>query len=197
LIHDRLKPDVDERIMHMRRITLAFILGLALAACGTAGTSTPITVQEPWARPAALMDMDDESMSGEGEMDEGEMDEGEMSEAGEGMGGMMGHGNGVNSAAYMVIANSSSAPDFVISATTDVAETVELHTVEMNDGVMQMRQVEQIEVPANGQVELKPGGFHVMLLGVQQNLNPGDTVSLTLTLQNAGDIQVEATVREP
>jgi copper(I)-binding protein len=61
-----------------------------------------------------------------------------------------------------------------------------------------MRQVEGgIDIPANGQVELKPGGFHVMLIGLTRDLNVGDSVQLTLTFEKAGQIPVTAQVRQP
>lgn len=106
-----------------------------------------------------------------------------------------GHGHGgSNSAAYMVITNDSDTPDAIIKADTNVAETVELHTVINENGVMKMRPVEQIDIPAQGSQQLKPGGFHVMLLGITQDLNTGDTVDLTLTLEQAGDIQITAPI---
>jgi hypothetical protein len=138
--------------------------------------------------------MDGGEMDG-GEMDGGEMDGGEM-DGGEMDGGEMDHGNGSNSAAYMVLQNMSDTPDALIAANTDVAETVELHTVVMEDNVMMMRPVEQIDIPASGETELRPGGFHVMLLGINQDLAEGETVDLTLTFENAGDISVTAPVRQ-
>jgi hypothetical protein len=67
----------------------------------------------------------------------------------------------------------------------------------MKDNVMSMSPVEAIEVPANGQVELKPGGYHVMLVGLKQDLKVGDIVKLTLVFEKAGRIDVEAEVKNP
>ncbi len=77
------------------------------------------------------------------------------------MGGGMASGTmmGSNSAAYMTIRNSGAA-DNLIAASTNVAGKVELHTVIADGDVMRMEQVEKIEVPANGEALLKPGGFH-------------------------------------
>jgi copper(I)-binding protein len=127
------------------------------------------------------------------------------------------------SAIYMKI-NAGEGGDELISASvpSDVAGTVELHETTMADetemdadmtettmgddmgddmdhssGMMTMRQVEMIEVPANGSVELKPGGFHVMLLDMQKTLAVGDTVEVTLTFANAGEVVTTAEVREP
>jgi copper(I)-binding protein len=90
----------------------------------------------------------------------------------------------------------SDTPDALIAADTDVAETVELHTVVMENNVMMMRPVEQIDIPASSETELRPGGFHVMLLGINQDLAEGETVELTLTFENAGDITVTAPIRQ-
>ncbi len=102
---------------------------------------------------------------------------------------------GDNSAAYMAIKNANAA-DTVLSASSDVAQAVELHTVIEEDGVMKMRPVEGgIEVPGMGMQMLKPGSFHVMLIGLNRDLNSGDTFDVTLSLAKAGDITVTVQVR--
>ncbi|MFN7151064.1 MAG: copper chaperone PCu(A)C [Microthrixaceae bacterium] len=68
---------------------------------------------------------------------------------------------------------------------------------EMGGGMMSMRQVQRIDVPADGTVALEPGGYHVMLLDVQKELVPGDTIEVTLTFERAGEVTVTADVREP
>ncbi len=151
--------------------------------------SAAMSVNDPWVRAMTAGEMGDE-MGDEmdGEMDMGSEEGGEMEHA---------MGSGSNSAAYMMLVNAGSSPDALISAATDVAQTVELHTVIMtDDGVMQMRPVEQIDVPANGETELRPGGFHVMLLDITQDLEEGQEVDLTLTFENAGEVQVTAPVQQ-
>jgi hypothetical protein len=103
---------------------------------------------------------------------------------------------GSTSAVYMRLVNATASPDAVVRAASEAAAAVELHTVEMENNVARMRPVSQIDIPANGMVELKPGGFHVMLLGIKQDLEPGDTVALTLTLQSGGTLNVDAPVQE-
>ena len=78
----------------------------------------------------------------------------------------------------------------------DVAGTVEIHetTIDENN-VMRMRPVEGIDIPAKGSVELKPGGYHIMLLNVKKALQPGDKLSLTLTFASGKNVTVEADVR--
>jgi copper(I)-binding protein len=105
--------------------------------------------------------------------------------------------SGGTSAAYLTIANSGGTADALLKAESDVANTVELHTMTMENNVMKMFPVEKIDIPANGKAELKPGGFHVMLIGLRHDLKEGEVVKLTLTFQNSGKIEVEAPVRKP
>jgi hypothetical protein len=60
-----------------------------------------------------------------------------------------------------------------------------------------MHEVDGVDIPAGGSAELKPGSYHVMLIGLQQDIKEGDTVSITLTFQNAGKVTVEAPVKTP
>jgi copper(I)-binding protein len=85
-----------------------------------------------------------------------------------------------NSAAFMRITNHGGDDRALLAAASDQAEVVELHTHRMEDGMMRMRQVEQIELPAGERVTLEPGGLHVMLIGLTETLAPGDQVALTL-----------------
>jgi copper(I)-binding protein len=105
----------------------------------------------------------------------------------------------INTAAFLTITNSGATSDFLISASAapEIVKAVELHTMIEEGGVMKMRPVEKIEVPANGEAVLKPGSFHVMFIGVQKELKDGDTVKLSLTFEKAGTIQVDAVVRTP
>ena len=98
------------------------------------------------------------------------------------------------SAAYVVIENAGEA-DTLVSASTDRAAKVELHTMEMADGVMRMREVEGgIEVPAGDKAVLEPGGLHIMLMGLTQELVEGESFPMTLTFEKAGDIEVEVKI---
>ena len=101
------------------------------------------------------------------------------------------------SAAYLTIKNAGDA-DTLIAASTDVAGKVELHTMDMANGVMRMREVEGgIALPANETVSLKPGGLHIMLLGLDAPLVEGETFPLTLTFEQAGEIVVDVAVESP
>jgi len=126
------------------------------------------------------------------------------------------------SAIYMVIKGGDEDDALVgASVPADVATTVEVHETMSADGdmsgdmesstttmggmgeggsgggMMKMQPVDSVPVPAGETVELKPGGFHVMLLDVQKELVPGDTIGVTLSFELAGEVTVTAEVREP
>jgi len=83
-------------------------------------------------------------------------------------------------AAYMTIENHTGADIALRSASTEVAQTVELHKMELVDGMMKMHRVENINIPAGGTAELKPGGYHLMVIGLKKELKEGDKVTITL-----------------
>lgn len=97
-------------------------------------------------------------------------------------------------AAFMTIDNAGAEADRLVSASADVSKTVELHTHVKDGDVMKMRRVEAVDVPAGGAVELQPGGYHVMFMGLQQPLEDGESFPLTLTFETAGDVTVEVMV---
>lgn len=105
-----------------------------------------------------------------------------------------------NSAAFMTLVNTADKPDALIKAEGDVAERVELHTHlhKTIDGrmVMQMRPVEKMDIPAKGTTQLKPGGLHVMLIGVKRPLKPGDSFTLKLIFQNAAPVTITVPVKK-
>jgi len=131
----------------------------AQATQQSAGSS--IRIEDPWARPATMME-----------------------------------GRSV-SAVYMVIHNEGAQTDRLVRAESDVSEVVELHQTKMEGGMMKMEPVQAIDVPAGSQVELKPGGLHVMLIGLKRELAVGDRLTVTLYFERAGDLQVQAEVRQP
>ncbi len=89
-----------------------------------------------------------------------------------------------NSAAFMTIENKTDKNIALVKATSDVSKVVELHTHSMTDGVMKMYQVPKIDIPANGETALKPGGFHVMLIGLHKPLKEKENVTITLDFSN-------------
>jgi copper(I)-binding protein len=99
-------------------------------------------------------------------------------------------------AAYLVIQNNGAAEDRLLSVESDIAKTIELHETKESGGMMEMSPVPNIPVPAGGRTELKPGGLHVMLIGLNRELKAGDKVQLALNFEKAGKIPVTAEVRE-
>ena len=85
----------------------------------------------------------------------------------------------------------STSADRLVSGSTPLAERFELHTMAMKGDVMEMRQVDAIELPAGKTVELKPGGLHVMFIGLKQALALGSKVPVTLKFEKAGEVKVE------
>ncbi|HLN23034.1 MAG TPA: copper chaperone PCu(A)C [Patescibacteria group bacterium] len=103
-------------------------------------------------------------------------------------------GSGQNGAAYLTLVNNGKEADRLIKASTPAAQKAELHTHLVEDGVMKMRPVEGIDIEPGAPLELKPGGLHVMLLGLKEPLKDGGKIPLTLTFQKAGDVTVEVQV---
>lgn len=102
-----------------------------------------------------------------------------------------------NSAAFMDIKNSSNEDISLISASSDIAKAVELHTHDMKDGIMTMYQVEKIDIKANSTTVLKPGGFHVMFIGLNKKpLKEGETIDLTLNFSNNESVKITAPVKK-
>jgi copper(I)-binding protein len=161
----------------MLSLTMLFLVAITLAGCSPTGE---LSIKEQWARPGML---------------------------------------GANSAIYFILDNPSNQADTLLSAKTDVAAVVELHETMMmaaeetdkpvegsehgqgkgmeGGEVMKMMPQENVPVPAQSQVEFKPGGLHVMLIDLQRELSVGDTFQVTLVFQNAGEMQLEVTVKEP
>jgi copper(I)-binding protein len=85
--------------------------------------------------------------------------------------------------------------DQLVSASSS-AGIMELHTMVMDGNVMKMREVKTIEVPANGSVELKPGGLHLMFFDINSPFKTGETVTVKLKFQKAGEIEIKLPVRD-
>jgi periplasmic copper chaperone A len=101
-------------------------------------------------------------------------------------------------AAYMELKSTESAA--LVSAASPAAGVTEVHEMKMEGGVMKMRAVERIELPAGETVKLEPGGYHVMLMGLRKPLKAGEMVPITLTVETSDkkrhSVRVQAPVRE-
>lgn len=101
-----------------------------------------------------------------------------------------------NSAIFMMLKNNSAKEISLIRAQSSAAEVVELHTHTMDQGVMKMRQVSEIRIPGNGMTQLRPGGLHIMLIGLKGNLFEGQKVSVKLYFSNGSMAVVEMPVKK-
>ena len=98
-------------------------------------------------------------------------------------------------AAYISVVNHGAA-DHLIGAESDVARRVEIHEHKSVDGIMKMRQVTAgIEVPMHGEVTMGPGGYHVMLMGLNGPLVEGRAIEITLVFRDAGTMTVSVPVK--
>lgn len=96
--------------------------------------------------------------------------------------------------AYLELKAAAGAGDRLVSAASTAAGTVEIHEHVNEGGVMKMRRVDGLAVPAGGSVTLKPGGYHLMLMDLKRPLKQGDKLQLTLTFEKAGTLSVEGPV---
>lgn len=106
-------------------------------------------------------------------------------------------GAAANGATYMTITTKGKTADRLIEAASPVAGKVELHTHVIEGDIMRMRPVDAIDVNAGAPAVLKPGGLHVMLIGLKAPLKEGETFPLTLGFEKAGKVTVEVKVEMP
>lgn len=100
-------------------------------------------------------------------------------------------------AAYLAIDNTGEQDDALIGAASTASETTQIHTSETTEsGASTMKRVDEIPVPAGGTAELKPGGYHVMIMDISDALAAGDTVALTLEFDSGTEVRVDAPVLE-
>lgn len=106
------------------------------------------------------------------------------------------HGAGTGTgAAFMEITNTGDEPDTLVAASSDVAEVIEIHTMEMDGDIMRMKEVEDgLEIPAGETVILESGGLHVMLINLTRDLRMDDEYVLTLQFEHAGEVDVTVVV---
>ena len=105
---------------------------------------------------------------------------------------------GENGAVYFVLQNHFATTDELVSATSSVAESVEIHESSMVEGtdVMQMQQVFSVPLDGSSETVFEPGGFHVMLVNINKSLAEGETIDLTLHFKNHEDLPVTVSVAE-
>jgi copper(I)-binding protein len=100
---------------------------------------------------------------------------------------------GRNGVVYLTLTGKDGG-DRLIAASSPIASRVELHETVMDEGVMKMREVKDLPIPAGGTAALQPGGLHLMLMNLKQPLKEGETVSVTLVFEKAGAVTAQAVV---
>ena len=143
-----------------------------LAACTTSITSGPkIHVDGAWARPA---DIGSQSMSD--------------------MPGMS--GDETNSAVYFIIVNDGGEMDTLVGAASEVATSAEVHETRIENDVAQMAPISHVDIPAHDRIEFKPLGYHMMLVGLTQDLKVGESIKVTLFFEKSGTITLDVPIRQ-
>ena len=103
-----------------------------------------------------------------------------------------------SSAAYLSITNHGAMADRLLTAESNLARKTELHTMEVTNGVMKMRQIDGgINVPAGKTIQLAPGRFHVMLIGLKAPLNADENYQVTLVFEKAGRVKLADLAKRP
>jgi hypothetical protein len=99
-------------------------------------------------------------------------------------------------AVYMVIENKGDEDDKLVGVNTEVSDLAEIHTTLVDEkGIAKMRRFESVDIPSGRDVELKPGGSHIMLIGLKKPLKAGDRIELNLKFEKSGIVKVQAQVR--
>lgn len=104
---------------------------------------------------------------------------------------------GENGAIYFVIHNDMREADELTGISSDIAEAIEVHESMLDGDVMQMQQLESVPLPAGAEIAFEPGGLHVMLIGIKNDLKIGDRVEIILHFKNAEDVKLLIPVQEP
>jgi hypothetical protein len=105
-------------------------------------------------------------------------------------------GGATTGAVYMTLDNKSGTADRLTGVSSDVADKLQIHEMKVENGVMKMREIAGgLPIPASGSVELKPGSYHVMLVGLKKPLTAGEKFPLMLTFEKAGNVSVTVLVQ--
>ncbi len=100
-------------------------------------------------------------------------------------------------AGFLTVTNTGAAADRLVSVASDAADKIEIHEMAVVDGVMKMRPLDKgIEIPAGGKLELKPGSYHVMFIGLKKPFVKGDVVKGALAFEKAGKVDVDFNVED-
>ena len=101
-----------------------------------------------------------------------------------------------SSAAYFIIKNNTDKDISLTAAKSDIAERVEIHEHSMKDGLMKMQQVNGIVIPKQSSTEFKPGGYHVMFMGLKDSVKEGQKVSIILVFDDGSEQRIQAVAKK-
>lgn len=104
---------------------------------------------------------------------------------------------GMNTAFYFKVENNSTKTDTLLSVQSSVAKLVQMHETFKQNGMMGMRHIEAVPVDAGSTLEFKPGGYHVMVMYLTNDLKIGSSAEFTLHFKYAGVIKIKAPVKMP
>lgn len=104
--------------------------------------------------------------------------------------------NITTSAIYMTIQNPTGQPLKIVEVKSTISDRIELHNTTHKDGLMQMRQLPAIDIPANSSVELKPHGMHMMIFNVKNALADGTKFTISVLLEGGKEINLEVPVKK-
>jgi copper(I)-binding protein len=99
-------------------------------------------------------------------------------------------------AAFMTIHNAGPDDAVLKSAGCEVAETVQIHTMEQVGEIMKMKEVSELRIPANGQAILAPKGYHIMLISLVRPIEEGETIPVSLNFTDGATVVVDAVVKK-
>ena len=97
-------------------------------------------------------------------------------------------------AVYLTVKNTGQTDDALIGASTEVAGNVTLHRTVTEGATTRMEPVDRIEIPAKGETTLQPGGYHLMLMELKEELEAGDTIGVELIFESAGSVTMRVPV---
>jgi copper(I)-binding protein len=161
---------VRKNMFGMMSSALAVLLSLGylVMGCDSSSRQPVITIENVWSRPV-IVSTDSGSMQN----------------------------SGYNGAVYLTIKNSGGASDRLTKAKTDVCLITEIHESFIKDDRMMMERVNNgIEIPAGGRADLKPGSYHIMLMGVKRSLSEGDSFAVQLNFEKSGIRTVYAKIKK-
>lgn len=149
--------------------TMFFSLSfLVLLDCNSSSSQPKISIENVWSRPVII------SINGDSAQN-----------------------LGYNGAVYLKIKNTGGVPDRLLTAKTEVCSVTEIHESFIRDNRMMMERVDNgIEIPPNGSAELKPGSYHLMLMGVKRSLSVGDSFVVQLKFEKSGIKTVYANIKK-